>query len=350
MEEKYKAFQAYQFENNEAFRRYIDGIEPPPALSRIPFYKKKFYKLKVDPEFDLNYDPAAPTAQEPKQDTKPPPPPESKPEPREESKSEPQPEQKSESAGRSQSPQGASRQTMPWSTKLQMMLYFVFICTLPVGIVCRSLYHGIPLCLAFLIGTLKNCGRPRLAKEFWQDLFRDDHFHNLISTVVCIMSFSSTVIIWFPLVLRAVLFLAESVHFLARRGSKLAQIVDKVGAPIASRREQLLVFKADLEIYSGFYLIGVLFLGWVSLILPLFYWQIMQIRYMLNAYTRAALDTLAYQMDMLIANPSCPTLFKWLLQGLRKAGSYMAKMAQPEAQQPAAQAQQSSSSSWCTTF
>ena len=117
----------------------------------------------------------------------------------------------------------------------------------------------------------------------------DDSVHNLIAAVVCIMSFSSTVAVWFPLILRAVIFIAECINLLARGGNKLAQIGNKLTVGIVNKKENLLTLKADLEVYIGFYLILALVMGWVSLMLPLFYWQIMQVKYMINGYSRIAL-------------------------------------------------------------
>ena len=351
MEGKYKEFLGYSFGENEAFRRYIDAIEPPPPLSKIIYYKKKFYRQAVDHEFDINYDPDKPATQNVP--------------PQEEKKTEQEEKKGSEEQKASEEKKGedktipedkkdsspSEKKTLPWLTKFQLMLFFVFLCMFPLGLVARSYYHGVPVLLAFLIGVIKKYGLPKFNKMYWQGLFMDDHFHNLVGTIVCITSASSTVIVWFPIILRAVVFCAECIMLMSRNGNKLAQIAHKCTGKIAEKREFLMTFKADLEVYAGFYLIGALLMGWVSLVLPLFYWQMMQIKYMISGYTRIALDKLAEQMDTIISNPSCPAPLRWILQGLRKLGSYMAKMTQPEPQPPAGQQpQQQQGSSWCTVF
>ncbi len=322
MEQKYKDFLNYDFTANEQYRPYMDSLYPPPPLTKIPHYKKKFYKQYVDHDFDVNYDPEK---REEKPST-------AGPAPSEEQKEKPAEEnakKSEEEEKKTDSPQ-AHRKALPWITKLQMMLFTVFLFTFPVGLVARSFYHGIPLALAYVIALLKKYGMPKFQKIYWQSLLMDEHTHNLIGAVVCIMSFSSTVIVWFPQILRAVLFLAESLHFMANNGNKMAKLVDGISGKVSGQKESLLSFKADLEVYTGFYLIVALLTGWVSLVLPLFYWQVMQIRYLMSGYSRQALDKLAYQMDWLISHPSCPLPFKWILKGLRTAGSYMAKMGQPQ--------------------
>ena len=329
MEEKYQEFIKYKFEDNPQYRPYMDSLLPTPPLSKIPYYKKKFYRQYVDKEFDISYDP------EKKQEQPAPPPPQSP----EEKKAEEKKEATTEpSASTSQSPPRSERKTLPWATKFQLMLFIVFLCTFPVGLLARSYYHGVPLCVAFVIGILKKYGIPKFNRWYWQGLLMDDHFHNLVSALVCILSFSSTVVVWIPILIRTIVFVAECVTLMGRGGNKLAQLVNKMTGTITTKRETLLTFKADFEIYAGFYVLAAVLMGWVSLMLPLFYWQILQVKYMLNGYTRIALDKLAAQMDEIIASSWCPFPLKWLLQGMRKLGSYMAKMTQPEQsqqQQPA---------------
>ena len=58
MEKKYQEFLKYDWKNSEEYKNYINQkvyISPPITGDKILKAKKKFYKLKVDPEFDINY-------------------------------------------------------------------------------------------------------------------------------------------------------------------------------------------------------------------------------------------------------------------------------------------------------
>ena len=55
MESKYMEFIRYDWNNSE--KNYLENIFPSPPQNRILHYKKKFYKLKIDPDFDVNYIP-----------------------------------------------------------------------------------------------------------------------------------------------------------------------------------------------------------------------------------------------------------------------------------------------------
>jgi len=316
MEQKYKEFQAYNFAANDKWLAYMDAIFPPPPMSKIEYYKKKFYRLHVDKDFDVNYDPNQKPANEQPQNTGPAP-----------QNNPPQEETKNENA----SSEPRAKKSVPWQTKIQMVLFTAFLLTFPMGHIAHSYYHGIPLALAFIIGIWKKHGMIKFNKLYFQALLWDEHLHNLISTIICIISTGGTVVIWIPLILRALIFIAECIGLLAKSGSKFAQLGNKITGKITANKEFLMVLKGDLEIYVGFYLIIAIFMRWVSLIMPLFYWQIMQVKYMLNGYTRSSFDKLADQMDYIIAQPNSPFFVKLPLKGLRKLGSYLSKMGQPDA-------------------
>ena len=57
MESKYMEFIRYDWNNSEEWKNYLENIFPSPPQNRILHYKKKFYKLKIDPDFDVNYIP-----------------------------------------------------------------------------------------------------------------------------------------------------------------------------------------------------------------------------------------------------------------------------------------------------
>lgn len=55
MESKYNQFLNYNWEVNEHWKNYFNNIFPIPRGDKINYYKRKYYKLKVDPDFDINY-------------------------------------------------------------------------------------------------------------------------------------------------------------------------------------------------------------------------------------------------------------------------------------------------------
>ena len=61
MEQKFKQFIEYDWKNSKEWLSYYNSncyIAPPVTGDKILKARKKFYKLKVDPEFDINYTPS----------------------------------------------------------------------------------------------------------------------------------------------------------------------------------------------------------------------------------------------------------------------------------------------------
>ena len=55
MEEKYKKFKEFDWQNNQEWQLYYSNLYPTPPPNKIERYKKKFYKNKIDNDFDIDY-------------------------------------------------------------------------------------------------------------------------------------------------------------------------------------------------------------------------------------------------------------------------------------------------------
>lgn len=295
MEIKERKFGEYKFEQDDNFRKYIESIEPPPPLNKISYYKRKYYKLKIDPDFVINYGSEFTeyVGFLPKAEVK-------------------------------QKQEAEIKSTITLTSFFQMILFSVFLVSFPIGFYLNSNYYGMPLAFSFFIGIFKKNGFPKFQYHYWQIIFSDDHFHNFINTIVCILSNNSTVVIWFPLIIRAISFISECLSRIFNENSKIYFIIKKF-----PEKSHLFALKGELEIYLGFYLTAILFLGWVSFLLPLFYWQIIQFRYLINDNTKVSIDKFASELDSIIIHPSCPFLIRWLLTGLRKIGTFMVSLIKP---------------------
>ena len=54
MEEKYKKFKDYNWDNSKEWNSYFTNIFPTPTQNKALRYKKKFYRNKIDPDFDID--------------------------------------------------------------------------------------------------------------------------------------------------------------------------------------------------------------------------------------------------------------------------------------------------------
>lgn len=284
MKEKYDAYLMYNYKGDPNYQSYIDGVYPAPNYLNIDIYRRKFYKKYIDKDFDIHYG------------------------------DEKKPEIKIIS------------RDINWVDKIEILLFGIFLAVLVLGIITQTYYHTMVIASAVIIGLLKECGLPEFSKLYLRDVFINDYFNDLISVCFCAFSFNSSVILWVPLGILALLKIAEFTHILARQHNRLAEVISGVFDYFVINREFYGQLKSQIEIYTGFYLLFVLCFGWMSIVLPLFYWQMLQVRYIINKKTAGAFDELAEQMDYIIAIPSLPVPFKWPFMGLRKLGAYMANM------------------------
>ena len=57
MEEKYKKFLQVDWTGNKDWQLYFSNLTPTPPGNKVLHFKKKFYKLKIDSDFDITYEP-----------------------------------------------------------------------------------------------------------------------------------------------------------------------------------------------------------------------------------------------------------------------------------------------------
>ena len=57
MDIKYNQYINFDFEHCQDWINYYSNIFPTPPPHKYDYYKRKYYKLKIDPDFDVNYQP-----------------------------------------------------------------------------------------------------------------------------------------------------------------------------------------------------------------------------------------------------------------------------------------------------
>lgn len=59
MEQKFKEYRKYDWTLSATWQTYLDNIFPTPTRDRLEKIRRKWYRDKVDKEFDVNYEPAS---------------------------------------------------------------------------------------------------------------------------------------------------------------------------------------------------------------------------------------------------------------------------------------------------
>ena len=59
MEEKYEAFQNYNWTRDQEWQTYLNNLFPTPPMKILQKRKRKWYKEYIDKDFDINYEPGS---------------------------------------------------------------------------------------------------------------------------------------------------------------------------------------------------------------------------------------------------------------------------------------------------
>ncbi|MFM7853428.1 MAG: hypothetical protein ACKO96_16290, partial [Flammeovirgaceae bacterium] len=208
--------------------------------------KKKFYKLKVDSEFDINWEPANTTSQ----------------------------------TGSNQATNTSYQQNFqypsanpPFITGSKMdigiagiecgiWLYFFLA-------IFAARHHLLKvLCVGLIIRVFRRIGFPKLKMEFAQNLFLDEHFQLFLYTCLFFID-RLNLFVLVPLQITAVLNIADFFK---------TYMKIKAFDYIFRKRVELAAIRANSEVAVGFFLIIGVFFGLNSFVLPLFFWQYMRFK------------------------------------------------------------------------
>ena len=202
---------------------------------------------------------------------------------------------------------------MPSLSMPQMILWVVFYLSLPL-----RLYTNWIVAIALIVGVVKRYGIPKFNKEFLQRIMFDDNLQMLPYLGVVAVAAGGNLILYMPLCLHGFLEIAPLFNNLLRTKPNLpiissAFFKDYIKKGVENRN-QFVEMKSDMEVYIGLYLIVVWFLGWSSLLSIMMYWQIMRLRYMINANSKAAFARVNAKINMILAKPFIPGIVRSLYQ------------------------------------
>ena len=132
-----------------------------------------------------------------------------------------------------------------------------------------------------------------------------------------------------PLLISAVLILSVEFQRILNRNPNApvlssGMVKDWVAKGSNSKmQEYARLVRADLEIYVGLFITGLIFLGQATLVSLFLYWQMMRLRFMMNVQTQMAFQRLDQKLMVYLNHPYCPgfankayTMLKGLLAGL----------------------------------
>lgn len=297
MEEKYKKFQEFNWTNSKEWQSYLEyDLYPRPPLNKIEHFKKKFYRSKIDPDFDINYVPQSNTNNN----------------------------TNSNYTYRQQNPYmnpptGLSQNMNQILQKLEILFWLLFL---------LSSFMGFSLklsALALLIRTFRRVGVPKFNMEFAQHIFLDEHFQILLYNLLFMID-RLNIFVLIPL------FMTCFMHFAEFLKLNNINILRSYYEKFYNKRVEIATMRSNMEIAIGFLLVIGIFFNLNNLLTPIFYWQFLRFKYIVNQDTKNSFSLVNGYVERFKNRNETPRLIKIALDKIQQFASYLGRTEPTETQ------------------
>lgn len=266
-----KAFDNFDWAGSSEWQMYYSNITPTPPGNKIPYFKKRFYRLKIDPDFDINWTP-------------------------------PQPQQNTNTT---YTPRTPFTGFTPIYGNTLLSKSIAFLETISWIVSCIMLFsyykYAMRVCLVTLVvRVFRRIGRPRFNMEFAQSLFLDEHFQLLLNLLLLTID-RQNVFCMLPYFITSIM----NIFDFCRHYGIFAGLANKV----INKRVALSEVRANSEIAIGFILLPGILLGVNSFLLPIFYWQFLRFKYIFSTDCSLAFGRLNSMVNKIKAKLPSPLQF-----------------------------------------
>ena len=332
MDEKYKQFLEYNWVDSKEWQLYYSNLFPTPPPSKILRYKKKFYRNKIDSNFDIDYEP-----------------------PKQEETSQ-QNNAQSQNYNQNYSNQTnqeafSNEQTFETYKAAQTLarpinsqpLFLIETISLILFIVSLPIRYKTNLLaiIAFLIRTIRLVGIPQFNMTYLQATLMNDACHTLLFAVQIILERLNYYLL-FPVIISAVIALCEN---LKKMNIKLPYI-----DLINNKKEEIMQSRSHVEVAIGFVSIIGIFLKLNSILTPIIYWQMIRVRYTLNPYIKESFKEINNYANQIKNSDKCPGIVKTIIDKVQWGVEYLGKMSSPQQNAQGQDQSQGQGSSMCYIF
>ena len=301
MEEKYKKFKEFEWEKSKEWQLYWSNLYPTPPVSKIERYKRKFYKNKIDSDFDIDYKPSETSNSNSNYNSN---------------------SNSNSTFTDSNSGYSYTYAFPPFKPinsvllkTIETYLLFFFLFSLPFRFYSKQIAF-----IAYLIRTLRLNGIPKWKVEYLQGLMGIDSVHVFFySLVLFIERFNYYLIL--PVALAAVIDSCENI-----KDDKNLNVFKKYFDLVLKNKENLLQERANIEVGIGFLLIVGVFLKLNSFLLPIIYWQLMKVKYFLQPRIKKSFEILNSYVNKFKNSQNCPNLMKIVIEKIQWLFEYFGKV------------------------
>jgi hypothetical protein len=287
MEEKYKNFSAFDWVNSNEWQTYFDNLYPTPPGNKVLYYKKKFYKLKIDPEFDLDY--------EPLDSDKP---------------FEKIPERFVPIQGR----KGLLDQLFAC---IEGFLIMTFFFAFSLGV-----YPNHPAMICLIIGCFRRVGMIKLSKDYLMSLLHNEEFQIIIYLLILYFYNKNIIFLYCPICLLLFLNICEYFKYYLTIFKFLIKYFDKM----LTYREYILNLKAKSEVLIALFFILRCFVDFYPTIITcIIYANYIRVKYHFNMYISNFFGDINRLLNSVKNHGNCPNLIKILIDQIKTIGCNLIK-------------------------
>lgn len=324
MEEKYKKFKEFDWVNNEEWQSYYRNLYPAPPPKKILRYKKKFFRNKIDSDFDIDYVP---------------------PEEKEEEENKQQQQQNSNTSSsqstnsdknnnnsfnNSNNNNNQSNNNYSYEKKenndknsninnhyeikkiaeyIELLLMSLFIFSLVIRF--KPIQVGI---VAFLFRSIRIVGKPQLSMDYLQRLILKDSFQTLLFIFESLID-KFYYYIMIPPLISTIIAISEAI---TRNKINLGiKVLNNFFIYVINNKEKLYQEKSNIQVGIGFFSIIGWFFGMHSIIIIFAYWQLVRLLYKFNPRVAKSLNNLDILINEFKNKEQCPGIIKLALDKIQ---------------------------------
>lgn len=267
MEEKYRQYLQYDWNNSEEWKLYFNNIFPVPPSSRVDYYKKKFYKLKIDPDFDITYSP------------------------------------------------NSNNNPNPISTVNPLIYGELGYLSLIVLIMVFSTYNSLKISFPYLIYKIyKEIGSIQFTVSFLQSLLTNEYFHSFVYNVIFVFEGINSIILSAPFAVLFFVDICTCLKEIYQHNDFLIQIVRS--------RNIIIENKSLLEIAEIVMIIIGVVIKTNSFFFILIYIQYLKFKYSVSTPMINSFRYLNQKSNEIISHPNTPEIVKTIIKGVTKIASF----------------------------
>ena len=293
MEEKYKKFKEYNWENSKEWHSYYGNIYPTPPPNKILRYKKKFYRNKIDPDFDIEYSPT--------------------------NEKEENNHQNSNSNGTNTNSNNNTKSNYYYSKNSSTSLIKTPLLNIETILMILLLF-SLPLkyntkfisIICFLIRSIRLVGKPKYDLAYLKQLLKNESFQTVIFSIEILFDkFNYFLLV--PIIISTVVALSENIKLYQLNISSINNMNDL----IYNKKEDILQDKSDIELGIVLALFIGIFLNINSMIIFIIHIQVLYIKYFFDYRLQRSFNKLNTYVNNFKNGNNCPPFIKNIIEKIQ---------------------------------